>query len=161
MGTAVWLECDQCKRQTASMKKGLCPRCYRKQWLQTEGGQRLRERVAQSRKTPITQRTRVRNTDNEDGTSATAWFGTLAKIPEDAQRAIFALWSAGRDVPEIAAQVGIHTNLVQTLITRGIISPRHVPPYRCQACRNKVVTIPCFICESKRIHRHSRKLREA
>ncbi len=161
MGTSVWLECDVCKRHTASMTKGMCAKCYRKVWLNTPAGKRLRQRVADARKSPATKQTRVRNTDNDDGATATAWYGSVAKIPEDKQRAIFALWSAGRDVTEIGDLVGVHANLCHSLITRGIISPRHVDPYRCQTCRNRVVTIPCFICESKRIHKHSRKLRNA
>jgi hypothetical protein len=108
---------------------------------------------------PAQSEKRLRNAGEAEPTSA-AWYSTTSKITEDSQRLIFAMWAAGRDAAEIARVVNHSAILVQSLIDRGVISPQRVAPYRCPGCRNRVVTLPCFICESKRIHANSRKVRE-
>lgn len=154
--------CGDCGRSATKLVKGRCPRCYRRIWIQSDAGQQSRERVKAARKQPATlqRSTRVRN-DDDDAACATAWYSSTTKIAIDTQRQIFAMWSAGREVLEISNALDVQYRLVQSLIDRGAISPRKVAPYRCSGCRNKTVTLPCFICESKRMHRHSRNLRDA
>lgn len=117
-------------------------------------------RRAQNR-APATMQTRVRiyNAD-ESEPSAAAWYANVSKMTEDQQRTAFAMYADGHEPSAIAKVVNHPAALVESLLQRGVISPRRVDAYRCQGCRNKVVTVPCFICETKRIHANSRKLRE-
>lgn len=155
------MRCDDCGRNLEGQKviKGMCRTCYHRHWFKTQAGQSRLRRKADQRKAVPTASKRLRNAEEAEPTSA-AWYSTTAKITEESQRLIFAMWSAGRDAVEIARVVKHPATLVQSLIDRGVISPQRVAPYRCPGCSNRVVTLPCFICESKRIHANSRKVRE-
>lgn len=156
MGTMTVFECVQCQQQTAKIIKRMCSSCYRKQWLQTEGGQRLRQRVLEERKSPLTT---VRNPrfDGDDGEpTAAAWLSPQSKIPYETQELIFRAYLEGHEPSAIAAEVDLETKLVKSLIDRGAISPRRTKRYRCPTCRHNVIVVPCFICWTKR---HSSQVR--
>jgi hypothetical protein len=149
--------CVNCNREAGKIIKGMCRSCYRKEWLKTEGGQRLTRRVANDRKLPVTMKSRVYHGDEREPNTV-GFVSTQSKIPYATQELILRAYLEGREPAEIASGVDLETNLVKSVIDHGTISPRRVPAYRCPGCRHMVIAMPCFICVSKRTHRHSRKL---
>lgn len=162
MGVAV-LTCEDCGKQTTDMVKTRCRLCYRRHWLaNSEAGQRLVRRRAADRKAPPTLRpSRPPRFDGDDGEpNSAAWYSAYNRVPAETQELILRAYLEGHEPAEIATAVEVETNLVKAIIERGAISPRRVEPYRCQHCRNKVITEPCFICWTKRRVRPGQRIHE-
>lgn len=165
MGEIILLDCAACGRASGRIVKGMCPRCYMKSWNQSPGGRAARERKYEGNRSKRVPRTAeqiaagVPPSRNESRLgSAASWYGSESKVPPAVQRRIFELYSQGVDAPEIASDVRVHAETVRRIIQRGVLSPKHVAPYRCGGCGNKVCALPCFICESRRVHANSRNL---
>lgn len=97
----------------------------------------------------LQKRVRIYNAD-ESEPSAAAWYSAHNKVPAETQELILRAYLEGHEPDQIATAVEVETNLVKAIIARGAISPRRVEPYRCQRCRHKVITEPCFIRWTKR-----------
>lgn len=132
--------CSECGASSPWICKTKCKACYNREH------RRLRN------PTTTSEPSARRRTNDREAQLAVAWYSASTKIPMDEQRLIFAAHAQGIPHTEIARDLGRNHAEVSGLIQRGIISPRSVPAYRCGGCGNRVVSIPCFICESRRVH---------
>ena len=160
MGTAVY-QCDACQRSTEKVIRSMCPRCYRRHWVQTPAGKRRQKAKAEGRKLPPTAAKRLYNGDEWEPTAG-IWKVGLSLIPEQKQREAMARYLEGEDAKSIAKSFGLTASQVQAVIDRGTISPQQLPtPRRCPGCRNLTRTEPCFMCEAKAMASRRKLVRQA
>lgn len=78
------------------------------------------------------------------------------QIPLEQQQRILELHDQGKTLDEISWELRLHKGLLETIVKRGIPSPRKSRPKRCGGCGSLIVTeycVGCLIALKKRTKR--------
>jgi hypothetical protein len=156
--------CGTCQRKVPKTVKGDCRQCYNRKYredLQANPGITRAYRRQQRAKKPVQVVEVV--ADPVDANALTGapgyimFSGCSIKLPIETQAAILERYNVmNQSVVDIARDLELDRNTVQSIVERGIEMPAKSHKRFCRGCGSHVICDPCFVCLSRKKYEASR-----